>query len=178
MWGNPEVGPKVIGLLSYDHPEADASKIAEVSAYLQSVLNSPSIIVGVAEYKRYPPNEARLVFPILISGLTAEQATDLVEFSCFAAPAFTLHCYQWPPFVTNYALTLQGFSLSASEASALKVSELVRKTLLESPQVACFVRAHYDNLPEGLPEPSNLSLVVDSIYAVPITLAAAGGGSD
>ena len=177
IWGNSEVGPRVIGLLSYDRPEADASKAMEVASYLRSIFDCPHLVVGAAEYKRYAPSETRLVFPLLISGLSAEQAKDLVEYGCFAAPSFTLFCSPWEPFVTDYAFTLQGYSLSADEDGAFVVSTVVQKTLQENLSIGRFVQAHHDNLPD-LPPPSYLSLVVDNIYAEPITLAASGGGVD
>jgi hypothetical protein len=97
----------------------------------------------------------------LVSGLSAAQATALLEIQALASDTLTAFFFPYAPPISGFVATYYGFTIPADDDDlALAV---IADAAMADPAIARFIRAHRDAFPADMTADEVLARVGESM---------------
>ncbi|KAF8196497.1 hypothetical protein BJ912DRAFT_923332 [Pholiota molesta] len=174
LWDDLEEADYCLAYLAFDAPMADKAMNAQkVKDLIKQIFDCPRLIVSSPGSRAASREDRKPILPYLITGLDRELVDILVERACWSAPSLTLFTFPSTYFLTNFVMTLRGFSFFDPERAHEAAATQVGRVLKSNPAVRKVVLTFSDNYP-GYTADEVLAAIADTIEARELPTAAEG----
>lgn len=156
--------PCLLVYILRDSPDTNSSvKVARVKHAIRAMMDCPSLTVAAPGYisNGWSPNKP--IYPLFVAGISEAQRDFLLNQPCWSLPTITFFTFPITATVTTYIMTLEGFSIEASNESNAKVEAIVRNTLRNDPDIERFLTQYRDAFPNDVTVEEAIELVLDNL---------------